>query len=142
MILCDISAEYAENGKKKIAASLSKLVQKGKMEQSAMDGVLSRIDIGLIETVGACDLVLEATLEKMELKQSVFSKLQEICKKDCVREKFHVLVSAKINYIFCILLACVITSYSIHYTKLYDLLRITNNLTYITDIVQYFGTGV
>ncbi len=84
VILCDISAEYAENGKKKIAASLSKLVQKGKMEQSAMDGVLSRIDTGLIETVGACDLVLEATLEKMELKQSVFSKLQEICKKDCV----------------------------------------------------------
>ncbi|NLI53629.1 MAG: 3-hydroxybutyryl-CoA dehydrogenase [Clostridiales bacterium] len=84
VVLCDVTAELAANGKKKIAASLSKLVQKGKLEQSAADGVLSRIEAGLIEAVGECDLVLEATLEKMELKQSVFSRLQEICKKDCI----------------------------------------------------------
>ncbi len=84
VVLCDVTAELAANGKKKIAASLSKQVQKGRLEQSAADQILSRIETGLIETVGACDLVLEATLEKMEIKQSVFARLQELCKKDCI----------------------------------------------------------
>ncbi len=84
VVLCDVTAELAENSKKKIAASLSRLVQKGKLEQSAMDALLSRIETGLIEAAGVCDLVLEATLEKMEIKRSVFSKLQEVCKKDCI----------------------------------------------------------
>ena len=34
VVLCDITAELAENSKRKIAASLSRLVQKGKLEQS------------------------------------------------------------------------------------------------------------
>lgn len=84
VVLCDITAELAENSKRKIAASLSRLVQKGKLEQSAMDAMLSRIETGLIEALGLCDLVLEATLEKMEIKRTVFSKLQEICKNDCI----------------------------------------------------------
>ncbi len=84
VILCDITAELAENGRKKIAANLSRLVQKGKLEQSAMDGILSRIETGVIEATDVCDLVLEATMEKMEIKRKVFSKLQEICKKDCI----------------------------------------------------------
>ena len=49
-----------------------------------MDAMLSRIETGLIEALGLCDLVLEATLEKMEIKRTVFSKLQEICKNDCI----------------------------------------------------------
>ena len=84
VVLCDITSELAANGKKEISASLANLVQKGKLEQAAADGLLSRIETGLIEVVSDCDLVLEATLEKIQIKQSVFSKLQEICKKNCI----------------------------------------------------------
>ena len=74
--LCDIKAEWAANGKAKIA--------KGKMEQAAADAILNKITTGTNEIVADCDLVVEAALEKMELKKEIFKQLQEICKPDCI----------------------------------------------------------
>ena len=84
VVVCDITAELAANGKHKIKTNLEKLVQKGKMEQAAYESALSRVETGLVERVGDCDLVIEATIEKMELKKAVFAQLQTVCKKDCI----------------------------------------------------------
>ena len=84
VVVCDITVELAANGKKKIAANLEKLVQKGKMEQAALEAALSRVETGLVEQVADCDLVIEATIEKMELKKSVFAQLQTVCKRECI----------------------------------------------------------
>ena len=82
--LCDIKAEWAANGKAKIAKGLEKRVAKGKMEQAAADAILNKITTGTNEIVDDCDLVVEAALEKMELKKEIFKQLQEICKPDCI----------------------------------------------------------
>ena len=82
--LCDIKAEWAEGGKAKIAKGLNKRVAKGKMEQAAADAILAKITTGTNEIVADCDLVVEAALEKMDLKKEVFKQLQEICKPDCI----------------------------------------------------------
>ncbi len=82
--LCDIKAEWAANGKAKIAKGLEKRVAKGKMEQAAADAILNKITTGTNEIVADCDLVVEAALEKMELKKEIFKQLQEICKPDCI----------------------------------------------------------
>ena len=84
VVVCDITAELAANGKQKIKTNLEKLVQKGKMEQAAYETALSRVETGLVEQVCDCDLVIEATIEKMELKKAVFAQLQTVCKKDCI----------------------------------------------------------
>lgn len=84
VVICDISEELAANGKQKIAANLGKLAQKGKLEQAAVEAALSRVETGLIVAVSDCDLVIEATIEKMELKKSVFAQLQTVCKQDCI----------------------------------------------------------
>lgn len=84
VVLCDVTEEFAASGKRKIAAALAKLVSKGKMEQTLADSILARIETGLGEKVFDCDLVVEAALEKMELKKAVFAQLQQICKKDCI----------------------------------------------------------
>ena len=82
--LCDVKAEWAENGKAKIAKGLNKRVAKGKMEQAAADAILAKITTGTNEIVADCDLVVEAALEKMELKKEIFKQLEGICKKDCI----------------------------------------------------------
>lgn len=84
VVLCDITEEFATGGKAKIRKSLGKLVEKGKMEQSAMDTALAKITTGLNNAVGDCDLIVEAAIERMDLKKELFVKLQTICKKDTI----------------------------------------------------------
>ncbi|MFU0833140.1 MAG: 3-hydroxyacyl-CoA dehydrogenase [Oscillospiraceae bacterium] len=82
--LCDINEELAAAGKKKIEKSLYRLVSKGKMEQAKADAILAKITTGTKEIVSDCDLVVEAALERMDVKKELFKELQGICKKDCI----------------------------------------------------------
>ncbi|WP_457942263.1 3-hydroxyacyl-CoA dehydrogenase NAD-binding domain-containing protein [Caproiciproducens sp. LBM24188] len=82
--LCDINEQFAAGGKAKIEKGLSKLVAKGKMEQSAADKILSKITTGTKEIVSDCDLIVEAALENMQVKKDLFKELQGICKKDTI----------------------------------------------------------
>ena len=45
--LCDIKQEWAEGGKDKIAKGYARLVEKGKMTQEKVDGILASITPGL-----------------------------------------------------------------------------------------------
>ena len=78
--LCDINEEFAANGKKKIAAGLEKRVAKGKMDQAATDAILNKIHTGVKDICTDCDLVVEAALEVMAVKQQTFKELETICK--------------------------------------------------------------
>ncbi len=82
--LCDINEEFAAGGKKKIAGGLNKLVAKGKMEQTKVDEILSKITTGTKEIVSDCDLVVEAALENMKIKKDLFKDLQGICKPETI----------------------------------------------------------
>ena len=83
--LCDIKQEWAEGGKDKIAKGYAKLVEKGKMTQEQVDGILNSITPGLKEDLCAdCDLVVEAAFENMEVKKTTFKELDAICKPECV----------------------------------------------------------
>ncbi len=78
--LCDINEEFAANGKKKIAAGLEKRIAKGKMDQAAADAILNKIHTGVKDICTDCDLVVEAALEVMAVKQQTFKELETICK--------------------------------------------------------------
>lgn len=82
--LCDIKPEWAEGGKGKIKKSLDRLVSKGKMEQSKEDAILSKITTGTNEITADCDLIVEAALEKMDIKQGIFKQLDELCGPNCI----------------------------------------------------------
>ena len=75
--LCDIKQEFADNGRAKIAKSLNKMVEKGKMEQAAADAIVGKIETGLNDICVDPDLVVEAALENMDLKKACFKDLQE-----------------------------------------------------------------
>jgi len=83
--LCDIKQEWADGGKDKIAKGYARLVEKGKMEQSAVDAILAKITPGLKEDLCKdADLIVEAAFENMEVKKTTFKELDEICKDSCV----------------------------------------------------------
>ena len=82
--LCDINEQLAANGKAKIAKSLNRLAAKGKITQEQADSVLAKITTGTKEIASDCDLVVEAALEKMDVKKSLFKELSSICKPETV----------------------------------------------------------
>lgn len=66
--LCDINEELAANGKNKIAKGFEKRVARGKMDQAAADAILAKITTGVKTICTDCDLIVEAALENMEIK--------------------------------------------------------------------------
>jgi 3-hydroxybutyryl-CoA dehydrogenase len=83
--LCDIKQEWADGGKDKIAKGYARLVEKGKMTQETVDGILSKITAGLKEDLCAdCDLIVEAAFENMEVKKTTFGELDKLCKEGCI----------------------------------------------------------
>lgn len=80
VMLSDIKKEFSEGGKEKIHKNLSRLVTKGKMEQANADAVLARITPCLNDDLGDCDLIEEAAIENMKIKQETFKHLDALCK--------------------------------------------------------------
>ena len=83
--LCDIKQEWADGGKEKIAKGYARLVEKGKMTQETVDGILAKITPGLKENLCAdCDLIVEAAFEDMGVKKTTFQELDKIAKPECI----------------------------------------------------------
>jgi len=81
----DIKQEFVDRGIKGIEKNLTKMVDRGKLDAAAKDATLARIT-GTVDMAAAkdCDLVIEAALEVMEIKKSIFKELDELCKPDCI----------------------------------------------------------
>lgn len=85
VVLRDIKDEFVDRGLANINKTLTKLVEKGKMSNDDKESILCRIsgttDINLAED---CDLVVEAAVEKMEIKKQIFAELDRICKSETI----------------------------------------------------------
>lgn len=82
--LCDINEEFAANGKARIEKGLSKLVAKGKTTQEAADAILGKIKTGTKDICTDAELIIEAALEVMSVKQQTFKELQDIVPANCI----------------------------------------------------------
>ena len=85
VLMIDIKEEYVDRGMATIQKSLSKLVSKERISQSDADDTLGRISTTTDR--GECadvDLVVEAVPEILDLKTSIFSELDKICKPECI----------------------------------------------------------
>ncbi len=80
VVLRDIKDEYVARGMKNIDRFLSKSVEKGKIEAAQKDAILGRIK-GTTEMsdLKDVDFVIEAVIENLDLKKSVFKELDELC---------------------------------------------------------------
>ncbi|MEU4134096.1 3-hydroxyacyl-CoA dehydrogenase family protein [Streptomyces wuyuanensis] len=81
VVLAARSQEKAETAKARIATSLSRSVDKGRMTAEARDETLARITpAGSLDAFAEVDLALEAVAEDLEVKQQLFATLDKICK--------------------------------------------------------------
>ncbi len=82
--LCDINDEFAANGKNRIAKGYEKLVAKEKITREYADGILAKITTGTKDICTEADLVVEAALEVVDVKQQTFKELQDIVPANCI----------------------------------------------------------
>jgi 3-hydroxybutyryl-CoA dehydrogenase len=85
VVMIDIQQDFVDRGVATIEKSLAKLVSKERMTQEDADAARSRISTAIDRSACAdADLVVEAVPEILDLKLSIFSELDGICKPDCI----------------------------------------------------------
>lgn len=83
--LNDMKEEFFQRGLANITKNLSRNVEKGRMTEDEKTQVLSRITKSLdLNDASDVDLVIEAAVENMEIKQKIFKQLDEITPKHAI----------------------------------------------------------
>ena len=83
--LHDAQAGAADAALTRIAADLDGAVQRGKLAPPARDAALARIEVAeTIDALADCGLVIEAIVERLDVKQVVFQRLEAVLAPDAV----------------------------------------------------------
>ena len=83
--LHDLKEEFVERGMSNIRKNLSRLVEKGKMEQNVMDAALANLQTSTdIQNAKQADLIIEAAVENMAIKSKIFAELDGIIKEGTI----------------------------------------------------------
>ena len=84
-LLFDARADAARLAKEAIAQALGRLAEKGRMSAAEVDATLGRIEIApSLEAFAPCHVVVEAIVEDLEAKQSLFRALEKIVPAQCI----------------------------------------------------------
>ncbi|KPC59602.1 3-hydroxybutyryl-CoA dehydrogenase [Streptomyces chattanoogensis] len=85
VVLAARSPEKAEKAKARIAKSLGRSVDKGRMTSEARDAALAAITpAGSLDAFADVDLAVEAVAEDLGIKQQLFATLDKVCKPGAV----------------------------------------------------------
>jgi 3-hydroxybutyryl-CoA dehydrogenase len=85
VVLRDIAQGALDHAKGVIQYSLGRLVAKNKLASADSDSALARIRTTLaVDDLRDCDLVVEAVLEKFEVKKAIFADLDRVCRPDAI----------------------------------------------------------
>ncbi|MGX9707071.1 3-hydroxybutyryl-CoA dehydrogenase [Laceyella tengchongensis] len=81
VVLLDTTEERVQAGLDRIGSLLSRSVEKGKLSAEEREAILGRISLTTDLAVAGqdADLVIEAVVEKMEVKAEIFTRLDEYC---------------------------------------------------------------
>ncbi len=85
VLLFDSQEAMAENAIQKIGKSLQTLAEKGKITGTEATDISGRITkAAALEDLQHCDLIIEAIVEKPEIKSAVFRALEKIVSPNCI----------------------------------------------------------
>lgn len=80
VIMNDIAPQFVEKGIQTITKNLDKNVEKGKMSKEERDAIVSRIKGSVeLKDMASADFVVEAAVERQDLKFQIFKNLDGIC---------------------------------------------------------------
>jgi len=79
VVVREVNDELLQKGLERVKKSMSKGVQRGKLSREDMDAAWQRIQgTTTLADMADCDLVIEAAVEKMEVKKAIFAELDSI----------------------------------------------------------------
>jgi len=85
VVVREVNDDLLQKGLKHIQDSMGKAVQRGKLSQLDLEAALARIRSTLnLADFKDCDLVIEAAVENMSLKKTIFTELDSICRSDAI----------------------------------------------------------
>jgi len=83
--LCDTNPDALTKAKEKLQKILNRLVEKGRMDDPTAKAIFGRIYfMNDFKNFSDAGLVIEAIIENLEIKQSVFQSLEEVVSEDCI----------------------------------------------------------
>jgi 3-hydroxybutyryl-CoA dehydrogenase len=82
----DVTTELASRGLANIEANLKRGVERGKVTNDEMQAALSRIRLttDLADAAAETDLVIEAIVERLDVKRELFAQLDRICRPETI----------------------------------------------------------
>lgn len=85
VLLFDAAEGAAQRGIDNTAKGLNKLVERGRMTKDDADALVARIQpVSVINDLAPANLVIEAIVERLDIKQQVFGQLEDICAESTV----------------------------------------------------------
>ncbi len=80
ILMSDIKQEFCDKGVGTISKNLDRMVKKDKMSEADMKAILGRIKTTTdLKDMGSVDFVVEAAVEREDLKFKIFEDLDKIC---------------------------------------------------------------
>jgi 3-hydroxybutyryl-CoA dehydrogenase len=85
VVLCDVEQRFLDRGLETIGKNLDREVAKNKITAQDKAGVLKRIE-PVVERakLAACDFVVEAATEKIDIKSEIFRDLDRLCRPEII----------------------------------------------------------
>ena len=84
-ILLDTNHTVLKKAEESLKATFVKLVEKGKFTTEQVSEIINRIKFSsALMDFGKCDLIIEAIVEDLAVKQSVFAEIESIVSDDCI----------------------------------------------------------
>ena len=81
VILCDVEQKFLDRGIANIAKNLDRELEKNKITEAQKSEALKRIEVTLDRAqLSACDFIVEAASEKLEIKAELFRDFDRICR--------------------------------------------------------------
>ena len=86
VVMRDIEDRFVESGMNTIKKNLDRALSKGKLDDAAVAAINRRITgtTDLKTAVEDADLIIEAIIEVMDVKKSVFKEIDSLCREDAI----------------------------------------------------------
>lgn len=85
VVLVDVNAEQLGKAKAGYEKVFDRLIEKGQLDVSGKTALLDRIQLkSTIADFEECDIIIEAIVEKIEVKHAVFKEMEAVVSENCI----------------------------------------------------------
>lgn len=84
-VIFDLNQQALDKAKAGHQKIMNRLVEKGRLDQPTADGILARIEYAsAYEAFSGCHMIIEAIVERLEVKREVFAALEKHVDEQCI----------------------------------------------------------